>query len=113
MPRFDLLLLGLGADGHTASLFPGSTALAEPRRLVASTWVEKFDAHRITLALRTINAARTVMFLVAGEDKAETLRRILHEGAASNLPAARVEPWDGALIWLVDRAAAAKLTAPE
>ena len=109
-PRFDLVLLGMGADGHTASLFPGSSALEETRCFVTSTWVEQLGAHRVTLTKRTINAARCVMFLVAGADKAQTLREVLH-GAPDprKRPAQLVQPWDGALIWLVDRAAAAGL----
>jgi 6-phosphogluconolactonase len=110
VPRFDLVLLGMGADGHTASLFPGTTALSEARRTVAATWVEKLAANRITLTLRTLNAARHVLFLVAGADKAPALREVLfaREGAPQ-LPAARVRPWDGEVTWMVDRAAAAGL----
>jgi 6-phosphogluconolactonase len=110
VPRFDVVLLGLGADGHTASLFPGSSALAEPRRLVASTHVESLGADRVTLTLRAINASLCVLFLVAGEDKAGALRDVLHAGSGpERLPAGRVAPWDGSLVWLVDRAAASKL----
>lgn len=110
VPRFDVILLGLGADGHTASLFPGSSALSEARRLVASTRVDELDAYRITLTLRVINATRCASFLVAGEDKARALRSALHSGGEPEpLPAARVQPWDGGLVWLVDRAAASKL----
>jgi 6-phosphogluconolactonase len=109
-PRFDLVLLGMGADGHTASLFPGSTALGESRAFVAATWVEKLSTHRITLTLRTLNAARAVLFLVAGPDKADALRGVFHgSGDPRALPARLVQPWDGGVTWLVDRAAAAKL----
>ena len=113
VPRFDLVLLGMGADGHTASLFPGTTALAEARLFVASTWVEKLSANRITLTLRTLNAARHALFLVAGPDKAPALREVLHARAdGPRLPAALVRPWEGELTWLVDSAAASALSAP-
>jgi 6-phosphogluconolactonase len=110
VPRFDVVLLGMGADGHTASLFAGSSALGESRAFVTSTFVEKLAAQRITLTLRTINAAHGVMFLVAGADKAETLRTVFLGGAqAQRLPVQRVKPWDGSVTWLVDRAAVARL----
>src|ERR1700739_1702561 len=76
-PRFDLILLGMGPDGHTASLFPGGTALQERSRWVVSDWVEKFKTERITLTLPVLNNAGVVMFLAAGEDKAETLKEVL------------------------------------
>jgi len=112
VPRFDLVLLGMGADGHTASLFPGTTALVETRLFVASTWVEKLSANRITLTLRTLNAARHALFLVAGADKAPALREVLHAHEdGPRLPAALVRPWEGELTWLVDSAAASALAA--
>lgn len=111
VPRFDLVLLGMGADGHTASLFPGTTALTETRLFVASTWVEKLSANRVTLTLRTLNAARHALFLVAGADKAPALREVLHARATGQrLPAALVRPWEGELTWLVDSAAASELS---
>lgn len=109
-PRFDVVLLGLGGDGHTASLFPGTVALTEQKRLVVANWVEELSSHRITLTLPVLNAARAVLFLVAGEAKAEILRRVLqgpHDREA--LPAQLVRPDDGDLFWLVDRAAASLL----
>lgn len=105
LPRFDLVLLGLGADGHTASLFPGTPALAEERRWVTEVQAPGQDFARLTLTLPVINNAAEVMFLVAGEEKAPVLRR-LFDGAAPELPAARVRPTSGRLRWLVDRAAA-------
>lgn len=108
IPRFDLLLLGMGDDGHTASLFPESPALDETTRLTASNYVKKFDAHRLTLTYPVINAARNVLFLVAGEKKAPALRQVMRGGGAP-VPAARVHPKDGRLIWFVDEAAAARL----
>jgi 6-phosphogluconolactonase len=109
-PRFDVVLLGLGGDGHTASLFPGSPALGEGSRLVTAPWVERFAAHRITVTLPVLNAAHAVLFLVAGEDKAAILARAVEDPAAADeLPARAVEPADGELLWLVDRAAASRL----
>jgi 6-phosphogluconolactonase len=107
-PRFDLLLLGMGNDGHTASLFPGSEALTEAKRCVVAPRVHPPGPERVTLTLPVINAARRVVFLVSGEAKAETLRRVLDEPTAG-LPAQAVRPRDGALLWLVDSAAAATL----
>jgi 6-phosphogluconolactonase len=109
-PRFDLILLGLGPDGHTASLFPGTDALQEKSRLVVANWVEKFKTHRITFTLPVLNAARNVAFLVSGTDKADALRAVLEGDApGEQYPAKLVKPEDGKLLWLVDRAAASKL----
>jgi 6-phosphogluconolactonase len=107
MPRFDLILLGIGADGHTASLFPGSAALDEQERLVVADYVEKLKAHRLTLSLPVINAAAQVMFLVSGASKADIVRRILRGSEAVELPAARVCPANGSLTWLITGDAAA------
>jgi 6-phosphogluconolactonase len=109
-PRFDLVLLGMGDDGHTASLFPGTSALEESRAWVAPNWVEKLQAWRITLTAPAINAARRVIFLVTGTAKAERLHEVLN-GARdpSRLPSQNIAPRDGTLEWYVDRAAAAKL----
>jgi 6-phosphogluconolactonase len=110
-PRFDLILLGMGEDGHTASLFPDSAALSDTARLVAAPFVEKFKAHRLTLTLRTINAARTTIFLVSGAGKAETLRAVLEgEKGAQPYPSQLVSPASGELVWLVDEAAAKGLS---
>lgn len=113
LPRFDLVLLGMGADGHTASLFPGTDALHAPaERLVVAPWVEKFQSHRITLTLPVLCHARLVMFLVGGEDKAETLRSVLEgegEPAAQSYPAQLVRPTAGKVVWLLDQAAASRL----
>jgi 6-phosphogluconolactonase len=109
-PRFDLVFLGMGDDGHTASLFPNSAALSETRAWVAANWVEKLSTWRITLTAPAINAARRVAFLVTGASKAERLSEVLN-GARdpSRLPSQMIRPRDGALEWYVDRAAAAKL----
>jgi 6-phosphogluconolactonase len=109
-PRFDLMLLGMGPDGHTASLFPGSDALGVRDRTAAATWVAKFAAFRITLTYPVFDAAAAVHFLVAGADKAPTLRAVLDPGSpADTFPCQRIRPRDGELLWLVDRAAAAEL----
>ncbi len=106
-PRFDLILLGMGPDGHTASLFPGTDAVREQKKLVAAPWVEKFRAHRITLTPPVLNNATCVIFLVSGEEKAETLREVLQgDYQPDRLPAQLIRPTHGRLIWLVDRAAA-------
>lgn len=110
-PRFDLILLGLGNDGHTASLFPETEALAEHSRQVVSQWVEKLATVRLTLTYPVINHAASVIFLVSGGDKAETLRTILETDAPiTQFPAKGIQPIDGKLYWLIDQAAAARLT---
>jgi 6-phosphogluconolactonase len=106
-PRFDLLLLGMGPDGHTASLFPGTAALHEQTRLVVANWVEKFNTYRITLTLPVINNAAHIIFLVSGEEKAETLRAALQsEAQPQRFPVQLVNPAHGTLLWLMDRQAA-------
>jgi 6-phosphogluconolactonase len=112
VPRFDLILLGLGPDGHTASLFPGTAALHEKSRLFVANWVEKLKAHRLSLTLPVLNAGRTVAFLVSGTDKAGVLQTVLEDAKASGeqYPAKLVQPKDGRLIWFLDRAAASSLS---
>jgi 6-phosphogluconolactonase len=101
-PRFDLLLMGLGEDGHTASLFPYNAALQNQKNLVVAPYVEKLQAHRITLTLPVINRGAHVWFLVAGADKAPVLRDVLEAKAPDpGLPATFVKPTDGELIWFV------------
>jgi 6-phosphogluconolactonase len=107
-PRFDLILLGLGPEGHAASLFPDSPAMEEKNRLVVDNWVEKFKTDRITFTLPLLNHAACVMFLISGNEKAAILREVL-ENPGQDLPAQKVHPEDGRLIWLADRAAAAAL----
>lgn len=106
VPRFDLVLLGLGADGHTASLFPGTAALDERLRLAVANAVPAKGAVRYTLTFPVFEAARRIVFLVAGEEKAGVVRRILDEGERSGFPAARARARDGETIWLLDRVAA-------
>lgn len=109
-PRFDVILLGLGADGHTASLFPGTAALQEKSRLVVANWVEKLKSTRITLTLPVLNGGRMVVFLVSGNAKAAILHEVLEgKGPDEKYPCRMVKPTDGRLIWFVDRAAASEL----
>ncbi|HEV8440899.1 MAG TPA: 6-phosphogluconolactonase [Methylomirabilota bacterium] len=109
-PAFDLILLGMGADGHTASLFPYSEALPERRRWVLGHFVARLEANRITLTPPILNRARQIRLLVVGADKAAALREVI-EGPRDpeRLPAQLVAPESGRLVWLVDRAAAAEL----
>jgi 6-phosphogluconolactonase len=107
-PRFDLILLGMGPDGHTASLFPGTTALEEKQHWVVANWVEKFSTFRITFTYPMLNQAANVMFLVVGADKSAMVARALKDPAA-NLPCQGVKPVEGELMWLLDQAAAGKL----
>ena len=109
-PRFDLILLGLGPDGHTASLFPDSAALDEQSRLVVANWVAKVNTHRITFTFPVLNRAAEVMFLASGADKADMLHQVLEGKNIPPLPSQRVQPSDGKLLWMLDEAAAAKLT---
>ena len=109
-PRFDLIMLGMGPDGHTASLFPGTKALDEHNRLVTSNWVGKFFTHRITMTAPVLNNGACVMFMVGGQDKAPVLKAVL-EGPyePAQLPSQLVRPALGKLWWLVDKSAAAML----
>ncbi|MBZ5628192.1 MAG: 6-phosphogluconolactonase [Acidobacteriia bacterium] len=105
-PRFDLVMLGMGPDGHTASLFPGTKALEERNRLVTSNWVGKFYTHRITMTAPVLNNAACVMFMAHGPDKAQPLKAVL-EGPyePAQLPAQLIRPPNGTLLWLVDESA--------
>ena len=109
-PRFDLVMLGLGTDGHTASLFPGTDALNETARLVRANWVQKLEAYRLTFTFPVLNAAAQVLFTASGSGKAQVLREVLHAGPdGPSHPAARVRPAGGRLLWFVDEAAAGEL----
>lgn len=110
LPAFDCVFLGMGPDGHTASLFPGTKALHERKRLVVSNWVDKFQSYRITLTIPVLNNADIVIFLVSGEEKAEPLQVVLEgQKQTDRFPSQLIEPTHGKLLWLVDRAAARKL----
>ncbi|MDQ3655270.1 MAG: 6-phosphogluconolactonase [Chloroflexota bacterium] len=111
VPAFDLILLGMGDDGHTASLFPGTAAVHETDRLVVSHHVSKLDATRLTFTPPLINAALKVAFLVGGEGKAEMVAKVL-EGPidVDAMPAQVIRPANGHLTWLVDEAAASSLS---
>ena len=110
-PRFDLVLLGMGEDGHTASLFPHTSALTETKRLVVANYVEKFGAYRLTLTVPVINHAAHVIFLISGESKASVLKEVL-EGKhdPQRLPSQLIQPTTGKLVFMADRAAARELT---
>lgn len=110
-PRFDLCLMGMGPDGHTASLFPGSEAIRAAARLVIAPWVPTLAAYRITLTTPVFNAAESVIFAVTGADKAAALAATLEgEHNVDVYPSQTIQPTRGELLWLVDRAAAAELT---
>jgi 6-phosphogluconolactonase len=111
-PRFDLILLGLGDDGHTASLFPRTPALGERQRLVVPNQAPQGTKQRITFTAPLINQARAVVFLVSGRSKAPALKAVLEDRAAdpNEFPAKLVQPEEGRLIWFLDHAAAAELT---
>lgn len=110
LPRFDLVLLGMGDDGHTASLFPNTAALNENEKIAVANPVEKLNTTRLTLTFPVINNARNIIFLVKGADKAENLKTVL-EGKfqPDEFPAQAVKPTKGELLWLVDEKAAALL----
>ncbi|MGH9433201.1 MAG: 6-phosphogluconolactonase [Terriglobia bacterium] len=106
-PRLDLVLLGMGNDGHTASLFPGSKALTEMKLWVMPNYVDKFHMNRMTLTYPVLNAAAELVFLVAGADKAETLQKVLHGGdGAPQFPAQGIRPVNGQVRWYLDAEAA-------
>jgi 6-phosphogluconolactonase len=110
-PRFDLVLLGMGNEGHTLSLFPGTKALHETKRLVVRNWVGKLYTDRITLTAPVANQAALVIFMVTGADKALALKGVL-EGPyePEQLPSQMIQPQKGKLLWLVDTAAGGMLT---
>lgn len=110
-PRFDLILLGMGADGHTASLFPQTDALLADGKLVASPFVETFNSHRLTLTPAVINSAENIFILVAGADKASALREVLEgKNDPETFPAQSVDPTSGNMFWFLDELAARSLT---
>ncbi len=110
LPAFDLILLGMGGDGHTASLFPTTAALEEERKLVTAHFVPVLGRKRMTFTLPLINAAHNVLMLVTGVDKAEAVEKVLSEdpATAAQLPAGRVRLPDGLLFFVMDAGAARK-----
>lgn len=106
-PKFDFILLGLGPDGHTASLFPDTAALDERQRWVVPNHVARLGTWRLTLTFPVINSAAEVIFMVAGPDKAETVRRVLQPSSpADTFPAQQIRPASGQLRWYLDQPAA-------
>ncbi len=109
-PRFDLTLLGMGDDGHTASLFPGTEVLHDTKHLVKEIYIDKVSMHRITMTAPFINQSHHIIFLVTGAGKAEILKTVLQDNHEPELyPAQLIQPVDGTLLWMVDEAAAALL----
>jgi 6-phosphogluconolactonase len=109
-PRFDLVLLGMGVDGHTASLFPGAPSLHEEKKWVVAHKVKNVDLWRITLTPVALNAASNVIFLVMGAEKADMVKRVLEgDPNPDELPAQSIKPVDGNVLWLLDEHAASKL----
>ena len=111
LPRFDLVLLGMGSEGHTLSLFPGTKALHETQRIVTRNWVGKLYTERVTLTAPAANNAANIIFMIAGADKACALKAVLegpHE--PEQLPAQMIQPSNGTLSWLVDQAAGSMLS---
>jgi len=110
-PQLDLILLGMGNEGHTLSLFPGTKALHESNRVVTRNWVGKLYTERITLTARAANAAANIVFMVTGSDKACALKAVLegpHE--PEQLPAQMIQPTNGSVSWLIDTAAGSMLS---
>ena len=108
LPRLDLIFLGLGTDGHTGSIFPGSEVLHETKRLVAAPYVAKFKSYRITMTLPLINNGATVVFMVSGAEKAQIVKEVLQ--GENKYPAQAVKPTQGELIWMLDKEAASYLS---
>ena len=107
IPRFDIVLLGLGTNGHTASLFPHTDVLHEKRLLVASCYVDEVKSHRITMTAPLLNNARNIFFLVAGAEKAEVLNEVLYgPNQPEKLPAQLIHANHGSMIWMTDKPAA-------
>ncbi len=110
LPMFDLVILGMGEDGHTASLFPGSKALEEKGRLVVPVYLKKPKINRITLTLPALNHAAQILFLVSGRSKATVLSEILRDGYKKDqYPAGLIRPIQGGLLWLTDQEVSSKL----
>lgn len=110
-PRFDMVLLGMGDDGHTASLFPRTSALEERDHLVSANYIEKLSAWRLTLTVPVINQAAQVLFLISGESKASVLKEVLEgDFQPHRLPSQLIRPVHGSLLFIADSLAAGKLS---
>lgn len=109
-PRFDLIFLGMGPDGHTASLFPNSSGLGESKRWVISNWVQKFETDRITMTFPVLDSAAEVILFVSGPEKASLLAEVLQVGAdVRKYPVQQVRPKNGIKRWMLDASAAARI----
>lgn len=111
VPRFDLILLGVGDDGHTASLFPGTSALTEKERWVTAPHVDRLGADRLSLTFPVINSARLILVLCAGDSKSSVVRDVFQSDGPVRFPIQRVAPTEGELVWLLDKPAASRLPA--
>jgi len=110
MPRFNCVLLGMGPDGHTASLFPGTSAFEETKRLAVANWIEKFQSYRITLTGPLFNNADRILFLVGGMEKADTLKAVLEDDSkTTRFPVQLIQPTHGEVTWFLDQPAASRL----
>jgi|SRR6185437_3210794 len=105
MPRFGLILLGMGPDGHTASLFPGTAAVQELSRRVVANWVPKLNTWRVTLTRPVLNQAECVLLMVCGAEKAPAMQQVMGDGSPEQFPVKYVAPSNGEVIWMVDREA--------
>jgi 6-phosphogluconolactonase len=111
LPRFNCVLLGMGSDGHTASLFPGTSALEETKRLAVANWIEKFQSYRITLTRLLFNNADRILFLVGGIEKADTLKAVLEDDSkTTRFPVQLIQPTHGEVTWFLDQPAASRLS---
>ena len=114
IPRFDLMLMGMGKDGHTASLFPGSTALEATEQLVVANHVEQLGVDRVTLTAPVINEAANVVFLISGRAKAKVLQEVLEGDYDPNrLPTQLIQPRDGKLLFITDNSVTDSTVSPE
>jgi 6-phosphogluconolactonase len=111
VPRFDIVLLGIGEDGHTASLFPGTESLDEASRMAMGYFVPQLKSWRVTLTLPVLVNARETLFLVTGKRKASVVARVLESGESQpNLPASMIRPTQGTVRWMLDEDAASLLS---
>jgi 6-phosphogluconolactonase len=110
LPRLDLILLGMGPDGHTASLFPGTAAVQELKKRVVANWVPKMNTWRVSFTRPVLNQPECVLLMVCGQDKANPLHEVMGQGSPDTYPVKYVQPTHGDLIWIVDRASASGLS---